>query len=519
VSARIAVTLASGVLYGLAFPPVRLQALAWVALVPLLLTLRGATVGATLLLVWTWTTVAAYASGHWLPRTVETFYLQPAWLGWLFFLAISTLTAAVYYIPLGLVLRRLGPRFEGGWGYPWVVASAWVASELARGRLLNQLGLFISNPWALLGYSQVGQEALVQVASVTGIYGVTFALAAANAGTAALLLRASRRELRLRPCLALLATGAGPALLAFAWGGLVLARAPEPGAEGQDGAVVAVVQANVRGGAQWRTDLYGSHLEEHLGLTADAIRQARPEIVVWPESAMTFFVEREPGYRNSIGRALRSSGAVLLAGGVRITGPEQAPHYYNTIFSIGPDGEILGHYDKEKLLPFGEYFPLRTLALLRRRFEGTRSFEPAAHVSLLLTRLGPAAVATCNEAMLPDLVARRVRAGGAFILNPSNDAWSPEPAFAEHMLDMSIVRAVEQRRWLVRASTIGPSALVDPWGRVLARTDVGERGFIYGVIAARSDQTMYGRLGDAFALACLAVTAVLLWAAAPLPRA
>jgi apolipoprotein N-acyltransferase len=515
----VAAALAAGVLCGLAFPPLSFQFLAWIALVPLLLALRGARVGATLLLMWVWAITLSYTSGHWLPGTVETFYLQPAWLGWLAFFGISTLSSAPYYLPLGLALRRLGPRFESGWGYPWVIASAWVAAELARGRLLSELGLLISNPWAQLGYSQVGQEALVQVASLTGIYGVTFLLVAANAGAAGLILRAVRSELRLAPCLALASTGAAPALLALAWGGLALARAPEPGLAGEGAAVVAVVQGNVRGGAGWRSDLYGSNLETHLRLTADAMEDARPEIVFWAESAMAFFIEREAGYRRSIGRVLGISRAELVAGGPRLAGSQESPRYYNTIFSIGPDGEVLGHYDKEKLLPFGEYFPLRTLGFVRRRFEGVRVFEPGAPGPALPTRLGPVAVATCNEAMLPDVVARRVRAGGEFILNPSNDAWSPERAFAEQMLDMSIVRAVEQRRWLVRASTTGPSALVDPWGRVLARTSLGVEGWIHGAIAARREQPVYGRLGHLFALACLAATILLLVPAASRPRA
>jgi apolipoprotein N-acyltransferase len=435
-------------------------------------------------------------------------------VGWLFFFGISTLNAAPYYLPLGLALRRLGPRFEGRWSYPWVVASAWVTAELARGRLLNDLGIFISNPWAQLGYSQVGHEALLQVASATGIYGVTFALVAAGASLAGLLLHAVRRTLRLAPGLALASAGVAPALLALAWGGGALARAPEPGVVVGDAARVAVVQGNVAWGARWRPELYGSNLETYLRLTLDAVQGSRAELVAWPESAMAFFIEREPSYRRSIGRALSDSGSELLAGGVRIEGPWESPRYYNTIFAVGPDGEIRGHYDKEKLVPFGEYFPLRTIEFLRRRFARVRVFEPGAPGSLLPTRIGPAAVAICNEVMLPELVNRRVRAGAQFILNPSNDAWAPEPVFAEQMLDMAIVRAVEQRRWLVRASTTGPSALVDPWGRVVARTSLGEQSWIHGAIGARRDRTVYSRVGDGFALGCAAATVALLGLAA-----
>jgi apolipoprotein N-acyltransferase len=510
---RVAATLSSGALYGLAFPPLRLQFLAWIALAPLLLALRGARVGATLGLMWLWAIAASYSSGHWLPGTVETYYLQPPWVGWLFFFGISTVSAAPYYLPLGLALRRLGPRFENCWSYPWVVGSAWVAAELARARLLNDLGVFISNPWAQLGYSQVGNATLVQVASVTGIHGVTFALVAASAGAAGLVLRAVRGELRVAPSLALVSAGVSPALLILAWGSAELVRAPEPGVVVRDTASVAVVQGNIGWGARWRPEFYGSNLETYLQLTREAVEGTRTDFVAWPESAMAFFIEREPRYRRSIGRVLSLSGAQLLAGGVRLDGSEESPRYYNTIFAVGADGEIQGHYDKQKLVPFGEYFPLRTIEFLRRRFARVRFFEPGSPDSVLPTRLGPAAVAICNEVMLSELVARRVRAGGEFILNPSNDAWAPEPVFAEQMLDMAIIRAVEQRRWLVRASTTGPSALVDPWGRVVARTSLGERRWIRGTIGLRREQSLYGQLGDSFALGCVAATVVLLLAA------
>jgi len=506
---RMAATLASGVLYGLAFPPLRLQFLAWVAIAPLLLAIRGTRPVATLGLMWLWLITASYSSGHWLPRAVESYYLQPAWVGWFFFVGVSTLNAAPYYLPLGLALRRLGSGFEGRWLYPWVVGTAWVAAELARGRLLNDLGIFISNPWAQLGYSQAGNQALLQLASVTGIYGVTFVVLAVNAGVADFVLRVIRGEVRILPCQTLAVAAVSPVLLALMWGRAELERAPEPGIVTGDTASVAIVQGNIGWDARWRPELYGSNLETYLRLTREAVEGARTDLVTWPESAMAFFIEKEPRYRRAIGRALSGSNAGLLAGGVRIDGTEESPRYYNAIFAIDTDGEILRHYDKEKLVPFGEYFPFRSIEFLRRRFARVRVFEPGSPDAVLPTRIGPAAVAICNEAMLPEVVGRRVRAGAAFILNPSNDAWAPEPVFAEQMLDMAILRSVEQRRWLVRASTTGPSALVDPWGRIIVRTSIDEQRVIRGTIGMRREVSIYGRVGDVFASGC-AIAAIAL---------
>jgi apolipoprotein N-acyltransferase len=152
---------------------------------------------------------------------------------------------------------------------------------------------------------------------------------------------------------------------------------------------------------------------------------------------MTFFLEGDPGHRRAIGRVLAAGDVELVAGGPRQEEAGENPVFYNTIFSISPTGDIQDRYDKELLVPFAEYFP--------------------------------------------------------------NDIWIPEPRFTAQQFDIIALRAVEQRRFLVRASTSGPSAIVDPWGRVVARTEAGTRGLVSGRVSPREDLTLYARLGDLFA--------------------
>ena len=121
----------------------------------------------------------------------------------------------------------------------------------------------------------------------------------------------------------------------------------------------------------------------------------------------------------------------------------------------------------------------------------------------LETGIGLVGVLICNEAMLPEVAGDRVRAGAEVLISPSNDSWIRGRAFAEHMLAVVGLRAIEQRRYLIRASTAGPSAVVDPWGRVTARTDVGSAGAMRGFVRAEQGTTPYGGVGDAFAGLCL----------------
>ncbi|MGI9431872.1 MAG: apolipoprotein N-acyltransferase, partial [Myxococcota bacterium] len=356
-------------LFGLAFPPLRWHAVAWVALVPLLLAYREGGAARTAGLAWLWSAAMAYSVGDWMPRAIVQYYQQPLWVGWLFFFGIATTMNFPYQVAFAFGFRALDRGTRSGRlpfvAFPLLVAALWCAMELLRGRLFTGTPIFIGNPWALLGYSQVGWDAVMQVASSTGIYGVSFVVAAANAAFAATLFSRVRVGRTL-------AVGLAPALLAVVFGVAVLRSEVEVG-EAYD---VAIVQGDVDVGSRWRSDLYGKNLESYLRLSLEVIRDHEPAVLFWPEAAMTFFVEDEPLYRRSIARLLSWRGTELVAGGPRAVGEPSAARYRNTIFRLHPDGEIDGHYDNQYLVPFAEHFPLRGIERLRKRFEKVRVFEP-----------------------------------------------------------------------------------------------------------------------------------------------
>ena len=156
------------------------------------------------------------------------------------------------------------------------------------------------------------------------------------------------------------------------------------------------------------------------------------------------------------------------------------------------------------LLPFAEYFPLPSFDLLRRSFGRVREFTPGPVATPLETRAGSALVSICNEAMFGRVVRARMAPGESYLVNLTNDTWVPDMEFAEHQFNIATMRAVEQKRYLVRASTSGPSGIVDPYGRVLKRTDAFSDAVLTGAIRSRSDVTVYHRFGDLFAWICLA---------------
>jgi apolipoprotein N-acyltransferase len=181
------------------------------------------------------------------------------------------------------------------------------------------------------------------------------------------------------------------------------------------------------------------------------------------------------------------------------------------VYLIGADGALRARYDKQYLLPFMETFPVG-VDLLRRRFGRLREFAVGEPSAPLPTRAGAAGVLVCNEAMLPHVAAARVAEGAELLVNPSNDSWGDDPGFARHLFDMAALRAVEQRRFLVRASDAGVSGVIDPYGRTLAASEPRSRAVVSAAVAPVAERSVYGHVGDLFAVGCAAaVLARLAW--------
>lgn len=373
-----------------------------------------------------------------------------------------------------------------------------VAAELARVRVLG------GNPWALSGYSQTGFTTIMQIADVTGVHGTGFLLVAVNAALVELLATrdatAERRRTAWHAALCVAAVLAA----AVAYG---QARLGPDDAHAQDSRPVrvAIAQGNLDLGLQWKPEMYGANLRDYLRLTEEAAAGGETRLVFWPESAMTFRLTEEPSYQREIGRVLGAHDLELVAGGPRATfDPGEAIElYFNTTFLLSPDGEIVAWQDKTKLLPFAEYFPLDSVDLLRRDFGGASQFTPGVTRPPLPTRAGAAGVIVCNETMYPEIARARVASGAEYLVNPANDSWFGALKYSLQAFDIARWRAVETRRYLVRASTAGPSAIVDPAGRVVVETEPFTRGWIRGEVLPRHDLTVYQRIGDAFAWLCV----------------
>jgi apolipoprotein N-acyltransferase len=510
---------ASGLLLAAAYPRPDLQLLGFVALVPLLVSLQGCRPARALrrgyacgvvffgiLLYWVGGVMVDYGGLPWL-LAVPILALLIAYLAT--YVALFALLVAAAW-------TRLGPVALAG--APFV----WVALELARARLLTGF------PWGLLGYSQYRNLPLLQAAGLGGVYLVSFLVLGVNAALALLVVRARgagdagpRGGLAAAGALLLLAGAAHAA-------GAVALAAPPGGATGPP-VPVAAIQANVPQERKWSAAAAGAILADLDRLTRQAA-EAGARLIVWPESSSPYSIRvpardrddagapRVVPHEAYLGRLLdlaAETGTTLVIGTVDYRVVDGGLRAFNSAARLGPDRSLGPVYDKIHLVPFGEYVPLqRLLFFVDRMARGAiADFAPGASADPLPTPWGGAATFICYEAIFPELVRRLAAADPAFLVNITNDAWFGRTSAPAQHLAMAVVRAVETRRDLLRAANTGISAVIDPRGRIVARTRLMETAVLKASVTPRAGGTPYVRSGDAFAWAC--VILALAQAAAP----
>jgi apolipoprotein N-acyltransferase len=491
----------AGAALALAYPRFDLSALAWVALVPLLAT--AVTLSPRSALGWGWLggTVFFLALLRWLDYTFRLYSAIPWPLTWLPIAALAAYCGLYFgLVALGMawITRRRGVT-SGLVAAPLL----WVSGEWLRGWLMGGF------PWGLLGYSQYRVLPVIQVAELTGVYGVSFVIAAANAALAGFLVLPRRR--------ALLGAGAAGCLVAavLLFGGARLAETTvEPLAPA---ASIALMQPSIEQAQKWDAVHEADTLETYLALTRQAAA-GHPDLIVWPETASPTVFRRDAGLRAVLDAMTRQSGAAILVGSIDVS--DTAPiRYYNSAFLLTGQG-ITRRYDKMHLVPFGEFVPLSgVIGFVRSWAEFIADLEPGSGPVVFSGPPAPFGVIICYEGIFPELVRAFVRGGARFMVNMTNDAWFGRTSGPRQHLAMYPLRAVEHRVAIARAANTGVSAFIEPTGRISRTAGLFTRGVLAGRVPLRTVTTLYTRLGDWFAYACLAASAALVgWAWAGAPR-
>jgi apolipoprotein N-acyltransferase len=378
----------------------------------------------------------------------------------------------------------------------------WVTLEFARTNLPD-----IGFPWNLLGYVASENLVLLQITSVTGIFGLSLLVGAYNSLFAWLLVSRGGETANVQGPVAWKkgAETRVPALIVWicATGALVATSFAGPLVPTEPPTHVAqLVQTNLPQSLMYEPNWHAIHatdMEEIERLTASA-GQKQPGLVIWPEVPAPFTLQ-DAGFAQRAAGIARASQSAFLLGVVnwRPVGGKQEP--FNAAAVLDASGRQVFVYDKIHLVPFSEYVPWQGWLWFASDLTGLASdFSAGTKRSvgeLPLDQGGRRfSVLICYEAIFPNEVRRFVRNGAALLVNISNDGWFGRSSALGQHLAMARVRAVENRRWLLRATNTGHTVAVDPYGRIVARLEPHRRGVLDAPYGFRSDVTLYTRGGD-----------------------
>mgnify|MGYP001180642353 FL=1 len=498
---RLAAAAASGLLLTAAFPKFGLHVLAWVALVPLLWAVDGASWRTAFRIGFSFGLVHFLSLVYWIVGTMQTYGGLPLALAFpvlFLFAAYLALYPTLFAVGMARVSRT-----------PALVCPAatvmWPAQEFLRARL------FTGFPWELLGHSQYEQIALIQVADFAGVYGVSLLVTLVN-GALYLLLRAAAdrttngKAARRRAAVALTAAAAA---VAAAWGyGSVQVASIDKAAASAETVKVALVQGNIAQEIKWDRKFQQQTAQKYARLSMST-RPDGPDLVIWPETATPFYFPHHAGLSRIVIEAVRQTGADFLIGSPSFaeTGGKMA--YFNSAYLVASDGTVQDRYDKVHLVPFGEYVPFkRYLPFLGKIVEHVGDFQAGPAGKTLDWRGRRLGVLICYESIFPVLSRALTRNGADLLVNITNDAWYGRSSAPYQHFSMAVFRAVENRRPLVRAANTGITGFIDAAGRVTAATSLFEDAVATREVALLSTGAPYARFGDGFAYLCMAAAAI-----------
>ncbi len=475
---------ASGVLLSAAFPARDLEPLAWIGLVPLLVAARGLRPGSAFRVGWLGGFVFYLATVYWVAYTITNYTAVP------FVVAVGILALMASVLACYTAAFVAGVRWLEARGLPalWLAPLLWVALEWLRG------WFFIGFPWAALGYSQYRHHDLVQIAEVTGVYGVSAILVLFNMVIAGLQGASPRR---LVPALVTLTALVVGVPLWGQWRVAALARRPPAGT-----LRIAVAQGNVEQAHKWDPAYQEDILARYRALTTEAAAQ-RAELVVWPETATPFFFQEPGPLRDAVLETAEKNRVFLLFGSPAFRqAASGAIQELNRAYLVSPEGREVATYDKMQLVPFGEYVPYaQVLFFVRRVVEAVGDVVPGLVPTVFRLPWARFGVAICYEDVFPAVTRRFVARGADFLVNITNDAWYGPTSAPHQHLAQATFRAIEGRVPLLRAANTGISAVIDVDGRIRWQSPLFEPLVQVEQIGWPGVRTFYTRFGDVFAWA------------------
>lgn len=490
----------SGLLLTGSFPKIGLDWLAWFALVPLMAAIADLRAKESFRIGFIAGLIHYLTLLYWVVPVMRTY----GYLPWYLSIAILFLFAAVLALFPAVFSMALAAIGSTPLRLLITMPLLWVALEYIR------TFIFTGFPWALLGHSLYLRHHLIQIADLFGAYGVSFLITLSNTAIFLVMAFITRKTWQNRPVSKPLMVGASTMFVA----GLLLTwlygawriktidhlMAASPSAR------VAVIQGNIDQAVKWDPAFQNASIKTYNRLSL-SVKSKNPDLIVWPESATPFYLFYDKPPSEKVFEGIQQADTDFLIGSPSFTRKGDNIVYHNSAYLIRPGYKSISKYDKAHLVPYGEYVPFkRWLPFLGKIVAQVGDFRPGKPGKTMSWKKDALGVQICYEIIFPGLSRAMVKNDAVLLINITNDAWFGKTSGPYQHFSMTIFRAVENRRALARAANTGISGFIDPAGRILAATALLEEATATRTLPLISEKTFYTRLGDLFALACLAGT-------------
>ncbi len=477
---------ASGCLLTLIFPKSHLWMLSFFALVPLMVTIHGKTARESFFLGFAAGVIHFCSLIYWLVPTLHQYGgLHPV----LATIILCLLSAYLALYPAVFAFLCRKSNFGPAW-FPIMAACLWVSLEYIR------TYAFSGFAWGLIGYSQSDNRVLIQSADLTGVYGISFLIVLINALIA--VSWTAWRENRLSQCRIPAVYTTVLIMSALLYGQHALDTI-EKKIHAAEKTLVGIVQGNIAQDKKWSPAFKARTVEKYCSLSL-SVNDRRPDLIVWPETALPFYFGMEKELSERVISCIQSSDTAFLIGAPAVETQFQPVRFYNRAYLFKPSGMISGTYEKHHLVPFGEYVPFgRYLNFLGKIIAQAGDFTAGTTGFVPLDFSGhKTGVLICFEILFPGIAADFVHNGADILTTLTNDAWFGRTSAARQHFSISVFRAVETRRSLVRAANTGISGFIDPSGAVHHTTPLFTDAAIVGQLPALKYVTPYSRYKDLF---------------------
>lgn len=410
------------------------------------------------------------------------------------------LYVAVFVVVAGMMLRRWKTTTV-----LWTVPALWVGLDWVRSLL------FSGFPWMDLGYGMWQTPLLLQSADVFGHHFLTYLIVFVNI---AIFFLVSQCERQNGPCRRPFIAVTTVVLLAVVavYGGY-RSTSLEKIISKEEKIAVGIVQGNIDQSEKWAPALQQRTMDIYLGRSQELLHKPPvPDLIVWPETALPFFPSQSELF-GAVPRLAHKYDAAVLTGSpwFEVVDAEKGLFdMYNSAFVISPSGEYSGRYSKSHLVPFGEYVPLKHLLFfLAPLVEAVGDFTPGKIEKPLEAQKARCGILICYESIFPAIARKWVDNGANLLVNLTNDAWYGRSSAPYQSMAMSVLRAVESRRSLVRAANTGISGFVDPLGRVKVSSAIFVDWAESRKVALLQHRSFYSRHGYFFGPVCFLLAVVM----------